>query len=94
MGRVRAVIRVADENWYADRIKSGLSSGEGLIAEVRDEVRTWDAKEQQYRITDRGVADKRLLIVEREFAAVLAVADRHGNTISPLVRRAWDGDMY
>jgi hypothetical protein len=92
MGRVRAVTRVADENWHADRIKGGLSSGEGLIAEVRDEVRTWDAKEQQHHITDPGVADKRLLIVEPEFAAVLGVADRPGNTISALVRRAWDGD--
>ena len=92
MGRVRAVTRVADESWHADRIKGGLSSGEGLIAEVRDEVRTWDAKEQQHHITDPGAADKRLLIVEPEFAAVLGVADRPGNIISALVRRAWDGD--
>jgi len=92
MGRVRAVTKVADESWHADRIKGGLSSGEGLIAEVRDEVRTWDAKEQQHHITDPGAADKRLLIVEPEFAAVLGVADRPGNIISALVRRAWDGD--
>jgi hypothetical protein len=92
MGRVKAVTRVADESWHADRIKGGLSSGEGLISEVRDEVRTWDAKEQQHHITDPGVADKRLLIVESEFAAVLGVADRPGNIISALVRRAWDGD--
>ena len=92
MGRVRAVTRVADESWHADRIKGGLSSGEGLISEVRDEVRTWDAKEQQHHITDPGIADKRLLIVEPEFAAVLGVADRPGNIISALVRRAWDGD--
>jgi hypothetical protein len=92
MGRVRAVVKVADERWHADRIKGGLSSGEGLIAEVRDEVRTWNEKEQQHQITDPGVADKRLLIHEPEFAAVLGVADRPGNIISALVRRAWDGD--
>jgi hypothetical protein len=92
MGRVRAVTKVADESWYADRIKGGLSSGEGLISEVRDEVRTWDAKEQQYHITDPGIADERLLIYEPEFAAVLGVADRPGNTISMQVRRTWDGE--
>jgi Protein of unknown function (DUF3987) len=92
MGRVRAVIKVVDENWHADHIKGGLSSSEGLICEVRDEVRTWDAKEQQHQITDPGIIDKRLLIVEPEFAAVLGVADRPGNTISMQVRRAWDGE--
>jgi hypothetical protein len=33
-----------------------------------------------------------LMIVEPEFAGVLAVAERHGNTLSSLFRRAWDGD--
>ena len=32
------------------------------------------------------------MIVEPEFASVLSVAERPGNTISPLIRRAWDGD--
>src|SRR5262249_13460512 len=38
MGRSRAVLRVADEPWADNRIKGGLSSGEGLINEVRDAV--------------------------------------------------------
>jgi hypothetical protein len=67
-------------------------AGEGLISEVRDEVKSWDQKTQEFQVTDPGVTDKRLMIVEPEFASVLAVADRHGNTISPLIRRAWDGD--
>ena len=92
MGRVRNVIKIADESWHADRIKGGLSSGEGLISEVRDEVKSWDQKTQEFQVADPGVTDKRLMIVEPEFASVLAVADRHGNTISPLIRRAWDGD--
>ena len=32
------------------------------------------------------------MIVEPEFAGVLSVAERPGNTLSPLIRRAWDGD--
>src|SRR5262249_33884284 len=37
MGRVTAVVRVADDRWCDERMKGGLSSGEGLINEVRDE---------------------------------------------------------
>ena len=35
-GRVSAVAKVADHQWSEDRIKGGLSSGEGFINEVRD----------------------------------------------------------
>jgi hypothetical protein len=92
LGRVRAVAKVADESWADDRLKTGLSSGEGLINEVRDAVQKWDAKEKRLEIVDPGVSDKRLMIVEPEFAGALAVTERHGNTLSPLIRRAWDGD--
>jgi Protein of unknown function (DUF3987) len=92
LGRVRAVIRGADETWAGDRIKGGLSSGEGLINEVRDPRLEYDKKEKRLEIVDPGMTDKRLMVVEPEFAGLLAVADRHGNTISPLIRRAWDGD--
>jgi hypothetical protein len=91
MGRVSAVVKVADERWFDDRTKGGLSSGEGLINEVRDEVKHWDAKEQIWQMVDPGVADKRLMVTEAEFASALSVADRHGNTLSPLIRKAWDG---
>jgi hypothetical protein len=36
------------------------------------------------------VSDKRLLIVETEFASVLKVNARDGNTLSPILRQAWD----
>src|SRR5262249_46111251 len=91
LGRIRAVARVADESWADDRLKNGLSSGEGLINEVRDSVHKWDVKEKRLDIVDRGVTDKRLMIVGPEFAGALEAAERHGNTLSPLIRRAWDG---
>jgi hypothetical protein len=69
-----------------------LSSGEGLINEVRDAVTKWDSKAQTTETVDPGVTDKRLMVVEPEFAGALAAAERHGNTLSQLVRRAWDGD--
>ena len=40
---------------------------------------------------DSGAADKRLLILESEFANALAVMERPGNTLSPVIRNAWDG---
>ena len=61
---------------------SGLSSGEGLIAQVRDPIDTSD--------TD-APTDKRRLVVEAEFAQVMKVLAREGNTLSPVVRNAWDG---
>src|SRR5262249_24752974 len=45
LGRVRAIMKVADQGWSDDRLKGGLSSGEGLINEVRDERKEWNKKE-------------------------------------------------
>jgi hypothetical protein len=58
---------------------------------VRDEVRKWDPKEQCEVVVDPGARDKRLLVTEPEFAGALSVMERHGNTLSPTIRNAWDG---
>jgi hypothetical protein len=43
---------------------------------------------------DPGVDDKRLLVCEGEFANALKVLPREGNTLSPVIRNAWDrGDL-
>jgi len=91
-GRVASVVSLADERWHGERTKGGLSSGEGFISEVRDPIQKWNAKEKLFETVDPGVSDKRLMVIEPEFAGVLAVVDRHGNTLSALLRRAWDGD--
>jgi hypothetical protein len=91
-GRARAIGKVSDTTWADDRVKGGLSSGEGLINEVRDERKEWNKKECREEVVDAGVKDKRLMVVEPEFASALAVAERHDNTLSALMRRAWDGD--
>ncbi|MDO8487052.1 MAG: DUF3987 domain-containing protein, partial [Candidatus Curtissbacteria bacterium] len=45
-------------------------------------------------IVDEGVADKRLLVVEGEFSQTLRVMAREGNTLSSVLRNAWDnGDL-
>ncbi len=58
-----------------------LSSGEGLIHAVRD----GDGGE------DKGVEDKRLLIIESEFGNALQQFRRQGNNLSQVLRSAWDG---
>jgi hypothetical protein len=87
-----AVTEVARPSWAVERVKGGLSSGEGLIHQVRDKIVKWDPKTESEIEVDPGVLDKRLLLIEPELAAVLAVMERGGNTISELLRRVWDGD--
>ena len=76
------------------KVVSGLSSGEGLKWQVRDPVieLVKDKKFGGYaeEIKDRGIDDKRLLVIESEFAHVLRVIARQGNTLSATVRSAWD----
>jgi hypothetical protein len=92
LGRVKSVIKDADEVWFSDRIKGGLSSGEGFAYEVRDPIKKWNSSTQTHDVADPGVTDKRLLIIEAEFASALGVMERHGNILSPMIRKAWDGD--
>jgi sulfur relay (sulfurtransferase) DsrF/TusC family protein len=84
------IIEIADPGWKS-RVMGGLSSGEGLINAVRD-ASYKTSRDAHWVIDDPGVEDKRLLAVEPEFASVLRVASRDGNTLTNILRRAWDGD--
>lgn len=95
----RRVLTSADPNW---RTTQGLVSGEGLIYHVRDEryekkksrkdeIDRADADGYVMELVDEGVADKRLAPVETEFATVLKAMGRDSNTLSPVLRQAWDG---
>jgi hypothetical protein len=87
----RRLMRIADPGWAAGRIVGGLSSGEGLIYQVRDEV-VKTTKKGEEALIDPGESDKRLLVVEEEYSSVLHMIDREGNTLSEVIRRAWDGE--
>lgn len=94
---VRQVVRQIDLPWAAGRILSGLASGEGLIWAVRDPIENKEPVREngkvtgyQEIITDQGVSDKRLLVVEPEFVRALQVAERETNTLSAVIRQAWD----
>jgi hypothetical protein len=75
-GQVRHVLAALDPSWAGKCIVDGLASGEGLISSVSDK--------------EGETTEKRLLIVEQEFARVLQVCERQGNTLSAIVRAAWD----
>jgi len=85
---VQRIFAEVDPDWAEQRIVSGLSSGEGLIWSVRDPDTTTRARDRAH---DDNPQDKRLLVLEAEFASVLKMVARDGNTLSPVVRCAWDG---
>jgi hypothetical protein len=96
---IQLVLGLADSAWLNTSVQTGLSSGEGLIWAVRDEIAAQEpiraGKERrvtgyQTVVKDHGVSDKRLMVVEPEFASPLRVSERDGNTLSAVVRQAWD----
>jgi hypothetical protein len=100
-GRTKSVVGSTDNSWGRDCIVKGLSSGEGLIWAVRDPIEKHEPIKEKGRVvdyqnvvTDQGVDDKRLLVVESEFASVLKRASLEGNSLSAIIRQAWDdGDL-
>jgi hypothetical protein len=96
-GRVREVfspISLLSQAHGWPRVVSGLSSGEGLKYNVRDPITKLERDKKTGQtdevLADPGVEDKRLLVVESEFAQVLRQAPRAGNTLSATIRCAWD----
>ncbi len=90
--RVRPVLAHVDSGWADNRVTHGLSSGEGLIWEIRDPTHGTDKNTGNMVVTDPGVDDKRVMVVEQEFGNVLRVLAREGNTLSGVLRLGWDGD--
>ena len=90
---------IAALDWFGPRVMGGLSSGEGLIWQVRDPISKRDPVKEKGRHTgvyeeyeaDPGIADKRLMVIETEFSQALKVMAREGNTLSEVLRKAWDG---
>jgi hypothetical protein len=76
----------SDHAVLSPRRFGGLSTGEGLLHQIRDARRSDDGA----TVVEPGVDDKRLLIVEPELARVLAVMYREGNTLSMTLRELYD----
>jgi hypothetical protein len=98
--RMREPLSEIDRDWAEERIDGGLSSGEGVAYRVRDErVAKRKARKGELGdiggmvedVVDPGVSDKRLMIVETEFAQPFKVMQREGNTLAIALRCAWEG---
>lgn len=93
---VREIFKRADEilrkkHASNDRLRihsGGLSTGEGIAYAIRDPK---EPDEKTGKGGDVGIEDKRLLVIESEFANVLAQIKREGNTLSATIRNLWDG---
>ena len=64
--------------------RGGLSSREGLVSLFHDGFK-------QGKLEVPAILDKRLWVVESEFANVLHQGRREGNTLSAALRDCWDG---
>jgi hypothetical protein len=91
--------QVAPE-WSRGCVHSGLSSGEGLIQHVRDARREQHPVRERGKVTgyqevivDHGAEDKRALVIEAELASVYKRMAGESNTLSSVLRAAWDDGM-
>lgn len=81
----RQALRIAAPEFFGEsgrggRVLSGWGSGEALVDALRD-------GDDEHP----GAIDKRLLVIEPEYARLLRVASREGATLSMLLRNGWDG---
>lgn len=82
--RIDQALREHSEAFAPQVHRGGLSSREGLVALMHDGYR-------QGRNDVPAIQDKRLWVVESEFANVLHQGRRDGNTLSAALRDCWDG---
>ena len=90
---VTRLMKEADSEWASNCIVQGLSSGEGLVDRLKDEEFEPEIEQgnvKGFKASSSGVSDKRLLCTESEFMRVITAMRREGNTLSPILRSAWD----
>ena len=78
----RHVFALADKvepDFQKNCVRAGLSTGEGLVKNIQDGKAL-------------ALSNNRFLWKLSEFGQLLTVARREGNTISAILRQAWDGD--
>lgn len=88
---VRRIFNRAEQLGTVKQLKFSpgpLSSGEGVVWAVRDASEELDEETQKPK--DGGVTDKRLIVIEGELGAALSSLRRQGNTLSAILRTAWD----
>lgn len=90
---VETILRDIWGDELKNRIKRGLSSGEGLIYSLRDPiygVKENNKGEQKPVLLDQGVENKNAIFYEEEFSRVLKSSKRDTNNITEVIREAYD----
>jgi len=77
---IRSRLEKENEDLVGQTHEGGLSSGEGLISLIHDGF-----------MSEPAINDKRLWIVESEFANTVTQGARKGNSLSSTIRNLWDG---
>lgn len=84
IARIERSMKVLSPEAVPQVHRGGLSTREGLVFLIRDAFKDGSTEVEP-------IHDKRLLVVESEFANVLHQGKREGNTLSAALRDAWDG---
>jgi hypothetical protein len=86
---IRGLLKEIDPEWDKNCVHKGIQTGEALISTIRDDKVIINKKGkrdpdsgQVPTMIQSGVNDKRMLIVEEEFARFLGVGLRKGNPLS------------
>jgi len=87
LGRCMQPFRLADPEWLANGEDSGFGSGESIIKRLSDEPDDGTKPDEV-----RKPVEKRMLILEPEFARPLTAMTREGSIISATIRELFDGD--
>jgi hypothetical protein len=88
---VKRILEDVDRKWTQKCHASNLSSGEGVIWAVREpSPKKHGGAEHERRGTEKDIVDKRLMVIQSEFASALRIQRREGNVLSAILRQAWD----
>jgi hypothetical protein len=97
---ISGLLQLIDEEWCKHCIKPGIATGEALINTIIDsrEITLKGKRNEETglaeTVTEPGVDDKRALMLETEFSRLLAVCSRSGNTLSEVLRQAFDSNKH
>jgi hypothetical protein len=84
ISRIERALKALSQDATPQVHRGGLSSREGLVYLIHDGY-------SEGKTEVEAVLDKRLLVIESEFANVLHQGKREGNTLSAALRDCWDG---
>lgn len=84
ISRIERALKALSQDATPQVHRGGLSTREGLVYLIRDGY-------SEGKTEVEAVLDKRLLVIESEFANVLHQSKREGNTLSTALRDFWDG---